>query len=225
VESNALDRIPICGKVETISPWHIKRASGRMRSMAKVGILQAGNEMLRMAAGPVPQRLFGSPVLHDLVSLMQTAMRDAPGVGLAAPQIGVPLQVIVLEDTERLMSALTPREKAERARIPIPFQVWINPSMRSLSEEQAEFYEGCLSIPGFEAKVRRFVHIEVTGLDETGKPKGPTEMRGWPARIIQHELDHLSGSLYVDRMDSTTFSSRMSREKAVLSDLLAALQM
>jgi peptide deformylase len=192
--------------------------------MAKVGILQAGNKMLRMAADPVPQRLFASSALHDLISLMKTAMRDAPGVGLAAPQIGVPLQVIVLEDTETLMRALTAREKQERGRIPIPFQVWINPSMRSLSEEQAEFYEGCLSIPGFEAKVRRFVHIEVEGLDEMGKPKGPTEMRGWPARIIQHELDHLKGSLYVDRMDPTTFSTRMSRENAVLSELLSALE-
>jgi peptide deformylase len=191
--------------------------------MGKIGILQAGHPLLRSPAAAVPSHLFNSNALTDLIGLMKMAMRDAPGVGLAAPQIGVPLQVIVLEDTEALMRFLTPREREERGRSPIPFQAWINPSMKPLSDEKAELYEGCLSVLGFEAKVKRYVHIEVDGFDETGKRKGPIEMRGWPARIVQHELDHLHGTLYVDRMDSKTLATRASREGHALSDLMASL--
>jgi peptide deformylase len=191
--------------------------------MGKLGILQAGHQLLRSPAAAVPPHLFNSSALTDLIGLMKMAMRDAPGVGLAAPQIGVPLQVIVLEDTETLMRFLTPREREERGRSPVPFQAWINPSMKPLSDEQAELFEGCLSVPGFEAKVKRYVHIEVDGFDETGKRKGPLEMRGWPARIVQHEIDHLNGTLYVDRMDSKTLATRASREGHALSDLIASL--
>jgi peptide deformylase len=191
--------------------------------MGKIGILQAGHQLLRSPAAAVPPRLFNSSALTDLIGLMKMAMRDAPGVGLAAPQIGVPLQVIVLEDTEALMRFLTPPEREERARSPVPFQAWINPSMKPMSDEQAELFEGCLSVPGFEAKVKRYVHIEVDGFDEAGKRKGPIEMRGWPARIVQHEIDHLNGTLYVDRMDSKTLATRASREDHALSDLMASL--
>ena len=191
--------------------------------MGKIGILQAGHQLLRSPAAAVPPRLFNSSALTDLIGLMKMAMRDAPGVGLAAPQIGVPLQVIVLEDTEALMRFLTPPEREGRARSPVPFQAWINPSMKPMSDEQVELFEGCLSVPGFEAKVKRYVHIEVDGFDETGKRKGPIEMRGWPARIVQHEIDHLNGTLYVDRMDSKTLATRASREDHALSDLMASL--
>jgi peptide deformylase len=191
--------------------------------MGKLGILQAGHQLLRSPAAAVPPHLFNNSALTDLIGLMKIAMRDAPGVGLAAPQIGVPLQVIVLEDTETLMRFLTPQEREERGRSPVPFQAWINPSMKPLSDEQAELFEGCLSVPGFEAKVKRYVHIEVDGFDETGKRKGPLEMRGWPARIVQHEIDHLNGTLYVDRMDSKTLAARASREDHALSDLIASL--
>lgn len=191
--------------------------------MGKIGILQAGHQLLRSPAAAVPPHLFNSRALTNLIGLMKMAMRDAPGVGLAAPQIGVPLQVIVLEDTETLMRFLTPQEREERGRSPVPFQAWINPSMKPLSDEQAELFEGCLSVPGFEAKVKRYVHIEVDGFDETGKRKGPLEMRGWPARIVQHEIDHLNGTLYVDRMDSKTLATRASREDHALSDLIASL--
>jgi peptide deformylase len=191
--------------------------------MGKIGILQAGHQLLRSPAAAVPPRLFNSSALTDLIGLMKMTMRDAPGVGLAAPQIGVPLQVIVLEDTEALMRFLTPPEREERARSPVPFQAWINPSMKPMSDEQAELFEGCLSVPGFEAKVKRYVHIEVDGFDEAGKRKGPIEMRGWPARIVQHEIDHLNGTLYVDRMDPKTLATRASREDHALSDLMASL--
>ena len=191
--------------------------------MGKIGILQVGHHLLRSPAAAVSPRLFNSNALIDLIDLMKVTMRDAPGVGLAAPQVGVPLQVIVIEDTEASMRFLTPQEREEHGRSPVPFQAWINPSMKPLSDKKAELFEGCLSVPGFEAKVKRYVHIEVDGFDETGKRKGPLEMRGWPARIVQHELDHLYGTLYVDRMNSKTLATRASRENDALSDLMATL--
>jgi peptide deformylase len=193
--------------------------------MGRLGIVQAGNPGLRRRADPVPERLFNTPELQGLIDLMKTTMRRAPGVGLAAPQIGVPLQVIVLEDTEALMQSLTKAEREERGRIPIPFDAWINPMMEPLANDQAEFFEGCLSVLGYEAKVKRYVRIKVEGLDQQGQKKGPQEMSGWPARIIQHELDHLAGTLYVDRMDPRTFASATSREADAVADLLASLKL
>jgi peptide deformylase len=185
-----------------------------------MGILQAGHPVLRAKAAPVPQRLFGTQALHNLIELMKTTMREAPGVGLAAPQIGIPLRVIVVEDTAALMRFLTPDEISQRQRTPLPFQAWINPVLQPLSDEVAEFHEGCLSVAGFEAQVKRHLRIELRGFDEHGDVKGPATMEGWAARIFQHEIDHLDGTLYVDRMDTRTLAFRGLRE----ADALAALK-
>jgi len=192
------------------------------QAMAKMGILQAGNPILRQAAKEVPRDLIDSSTLQDLIEIMVTTMRDAPGVGLAAPQIGVPLRIIVLEDTERLMRFLTQREKEERGRVPFPLQVLINPVLRPLSGETASFYEGCLSVAGYEAEVARHLRVEVEGLDRDGTGKS-WQASGWPARILQHEIDHLNGKLYVDAMTPRTFSARPEREQQNLHDVLATL--
>jgi peptide deformylase len=184
-----------------------------------MGILQAGHPVLRAKAVPVPERLFGTKALQTLIELMRTTMREAPGVGLAAPQIGIPLRVIVVEDKDALMRFLTPDEIGERRRSALPFQAWINPVLRPLSEETAEFHEGCLSVPGFEAIVKRHLRIEVRGLDENGAAKTPAVFEGWPARIFQHEIDHLDGTLYIDRMDTRSFSFRALREGEALAAL------
>lgn len=128
----------------------------------------------------------------------------APGVGLAAPQIGVGLSVIVLEDTEHRMSKLTIEQRAERGRTPFPLLVVFNPTLRVLSDEKATFFEGCLSVQGYMALVDRHLAVEVTGWDAEGKPL-QREMHGWGARILQHEVDHLQGKLYIDRMWSRSF--------------------
>jgi peptide deformylase len=135
---------------------------------------------------------------------MVAAMRAAPGVGLAAPQIGVGLQVIVLEDAEALMAKLSPGERAARGRTPFPLKVIINPKLTSRGRGRATFFEGCLSVKGYMALVERDLEVEVTGLDERGNPL-VWQASGWPARILQHEVDHLLGTLYVDRMQSRTF--------------------
>ena len=123
---------------------------------------------------------------------MRETMNDAPGVGLAAPQVGVPLQLAVIEDKQEYMSGLTPEHIAERERQPVPFHVIINPVLHVVSGADVEFFEGCLSVPGFTAIVPRARQVRVECLDQTGAPRS-IEASGWYARILQHEIDHLTG--------------------------------
>ena len=137
---------------------------------------------------------------------MVAVMRQAPGVGLAAPQIGVGLRLIVLEDSEVLMARLSPAERAERGRVAFPLRVIANPVLERRGTGRATFFEGCLSVPGYTALVERDLEVEVAGVDATGASVRWLET-GWPARILQHEIDHLEGTLYIDRMRPRTFSS------------------
>ena len=135
---------------------------------------------------------------------MRETMHDAPGVGLAAPQIGYSLQPVVIEDQAEFIQKLPAEQVAERERKPVPFHVLINPKLTLLGVEAAEFFEGCLSLAGFTAVVPRAKHVRVECLNERAEPV-IIEATGWYARILQHEIDHLGGVLYVDRMNSRTF--------------------
>ena len=144
--------------------------------------------------------------IQRLIGDMRETMRDAPGVGLAAPQVGASLQIAVIEDREELFSGLPEQELAEKERRPVPFHVIINPEITLLGEDWADFYEGCLSLSGFSAVVPRARRIRIACLDENSGSRS-IEASGWYARILQHEIDHLHGTLYIDRMDSRTFTS------------------
>jgi peptide deformylase len=169
-------------------------------------IVQVGDPVLRSRAAEVPPDRIETPEIRDLVATMTAAMRAAPGVGLAAPQIGVPLRVIVLEDREELMARLTPEERRERAREPFGLRVVVNPVVAPVGEARASFFEGCLSVVGYAGLVERYRDVEVTGLDERAAPVR-WRVSGWPARILQHEADHLDGTIYVDRMVTRSFAT------------------
>jgi peptide deformylase len=169
-------------------------------------IVQAGHPVLRAPAVPVPAEMIGTPALDDLIDYMIAAMRHAPGVGLAAPQIGIGLQLIVLEDNEERMARLSAEQRDERGRRPFPLTVIINPELHLIEGERAVFFEGCLSVVGYTALVERALAVEVTGLTRHGEPFR-WSVSGWPARILQHEVDHLRGTLYVDRMLTRSFCS------------------
>ena len=134
-------------------------------------------------------------------------MRDAPGVGLAAPQIGVPLQLAVIEDREEYWKDLLPDKIAQKERRPVPFHVIINPKVSLVGDHKMEFYEGCLSLAGFAAVVPRAHTVRVEYLNGHGETRS-LEASGWYARILQHETDHLQGTLYIDHMHSRTFTSQ-----------------
>jgi peptide deformylase len=169
-------------------------------------IVQAGATVLRSRAQEVPAERIATPEFQELVRIMVATMRAAPGVGLAAPQIGIPWRVIVLEDREELVKSLSADERKERERTPFDTRVFVNPVLRLLGDEHATFFEGCLSVKGFVALVERSREVEVTGLDEHGTAQ-TWHVTGWPARILQHEVDHLEGTLYVDRMMTRSFAT------------------
>jgi peptide deformylase len=167
-------------------------------------IVKAGHPVLRARAEEVPESELGSEALASLVARMVDAMRAAPGVGLAAPQLGVGKRVIVVEDAERLMAKLSDKERSDRGRVTFPLTVVVNPELEIVGPGSATFFEGCLSVPHYMALVERATSVRVTGVTEKGEPVD-LAVSGWPARIFQHEVDHLDGMLYVDRMLTRTF--------------------
>jgi peptide deformylase len=178
----------------------------------RLKISVVGELGLRQEAGLLTPEEIRSGEIQQLIQHMRETMNDAPGVGLAAPQVGLPLQLAVIEDKQEYFSAMTQEQLAEREREPVPFHVIVNPVLRLLSEPELEFFEGCLSVPGFTAVVPRARRVRVEYLDETGAPR-VIEASGWYARILQHEIDHLRGTLYVDRMYSRTFCTLESHSR------------
>lgn len=144
--------------------------------------------------------------MQRLIEYMRDTMRDAPGVGLAAPQIGLSMQIAVIEDAASYIEKMPPGQAEERGRVPVPFHVIINPKLTLLDGPPVEFFEGCLSLTGFSAVVPRSPAVHVDALNERAEPVS-IDASGWYARILQHEIDHLNGIVYVDRMHSRTLMS------------------
>lgn len=181
------------------------KASPTMETPANP-IVQTGDPVLRTRAPEVSREEIATPEFQALVQRMISAMREAPGVGLAAPQLGISKRVLVLEDRAELMASLTEAERAERERVPVPVRVVVNPTLTPVGDEKVTFFEGCLSVAGFAGLVARWREVEVTGLDEKGEAV-TWRVKGWPARILQHEVDHLDGTLYIDRMFTRSFGT------------------
>jgi peptide deformylase len=167
-------------------------------------IVAAGDPVLRRPAEPFEGQL-DPALLARFVAALRATMHAAPGVGLAAPQVGIPLRLAVIEDP-----APVPEEiRVARARVPQPFRVLVNPSYEAVGAERAAFYEGCLSVPGWQAVVARAARVRLRALDEHGIAVDE-EFTGWPARIVQHETDQLDGMLYLDRAELRSLSSNQS---------------
>ena len=192
----------------------------------RLKLFQAGEPVLRRAAEPMAMKEITTREISRLIEDMRETLQDAPGVGLAAPQVGVSLQLAIIEDRPEYSRDIATEQLAERERVPVPFHVIINPKLTPIGKAQVEFYEGCLSLEGFTAIVPRYRQVRVQCLDEQGRRR-TIEASGWYARILQHEIDHLQGKLYIDRMRSRTFASlenhsrfwKAKRAKDVLSEL------
>jgi peptide deformylase len=172
----------------------------------KLKIVQAGDPVLRQESRPLTKDEIASPSIQLLIEMMRETMRAAPGVGLAAPQIGKPIQLAVIEDRAGYISDLSADELAQRQRSAIPFHVIINPKLSFLDKSSAQFFEGCLSVEGYQAIVDRALNVRVECLNERGE-EITINAKGWYARILQHEIDHLNGTLYIDRMKSRTLTT------------------
>lgn len=157
-------------------------------------ILKMGDERLLRIAPPVPPEMFDSPELWQLIDDMFQTMESVGGVGLAAPQIGVDLQLVIFgfEHSERYPDAEA-----------VPQTILINPLITPLNPLTEEGFEGCLSVPGLRGAVERFQQIRYEGFDPKGQPIVRVAA-GFHARVVQHECDHLIGRLYPSRI--TDFS-------------------
>ena len=156
--------------------------------MAIRPVLRMGDPKLLQVAKPVER--FNTPELHALVSDMEETMHALNGAGLAAPQIGVGLQVVIfgLEKNERYPDAE-----------PVPYTVLVNPVLTPIDDEVVEDWEGCLSVPGMRGLVPRFRRLRYQGKDPFGKAIDRT-VSDFHARVVQHECDHLDGILYPMRI-------------------------
>ncbi|HLS86453.1 MAG TPA: peptide deformylase [Burkholderiales bacterium] len=155
-------------------------------------VLRMGDPRLLQVSEKVTR--FGTPELAALLQDMRDTMAHLNGAGLAAPQIGVLLRVVIFG------VASNPRYPGVE---PVPDTVLINPVITPLSEEMEEGWEGCLSVPGMRGLVPRYRRLRYSGLDEQGRPF-EREAEGFHARVVQHEVDHLDGILYPRRIRDLT---------------------
>ncbi len=154
--------------------------------MAVLKIAQMGHPVLRQVAQEIPPELITGPAISQLLADMRETLVDYDGAGLAAPQVHVPLRLVICEFTDG--------EK-----------VLINPQLEALTDDVICSYEGCLSVEGLRAAVDRFASVKVTALGENGEPL-EFIAEDWNAIVAQHECDHLDGVLFVDRCDSRTLA-------------------
>jgi peptide deformylase len=169
-------------------------------------VTQVGEPVLRQTAarydGQLPETL-----LHELLDAMHAHLPGV-GVGLAAPQIGIPLALAVMADP----AEVSPQVIATRERLPQPPLDLINPVVTPVGFEQRVFYEGCLSVTGLTAVVARPRQVRLSAQDRGGRSYD-LELSGWPARIAQHETDHLNGVLYLDRAELRSLSTAAAYEQ------------
>jgi len=151
-------------------------------------VLKMGDPLLYRKADPVQQ--FNTPELDRLVADMADTMAALSGAGLAAPQIGVSLRVVIFG-----VEANPRYPEAE----PVPTTVLVNPVLEPIGDDMEEGWEGCLSVPGLRGLVPRHLRLRYTGFDQHGKPMDRT-VSGFHARVVQHECDHLDGILYPMRL-------------------------
>jgi len=160
--------------------------------VAEREILKMGDARLLRIAEPV--QAFDTPELHALIADMFDTMEAAGGAGLAAPQIGENLQLVIFGFANNVRYPDAPA---------VPRTVLINPVVEALGSDEEEGWEGCLSVPGLRGVVPRFARVRYRGLDPLGQPI-EREADGFHARVVQHEVDHLIGRLYPTRMRDLT---------------------
>jgi peptide deformylase len=169
-------------------------------------IIHIGNSVLREVTRRLSNEEILSKEIQTLIEQMKITMRSAPGVGLAAPQIGYPLQIIVIEDKPEYHQHLTQEKLHLIERREVPFHVLINPILYVESEESVEFFEACLSVENLIGIVPRARKVRVEALNEFAQSI-TISASGWYARILQHEIDHLNGILFIDRVKLRSLST------------------
>ncbi len=167
-------------------------------------LYQAGQPVLRKPAKRLTRTALAAKHTQEVIDFMIATLRDAPGVGLAAPQVGEALQIIIIEDKAKYHDQVDLKLRKEQGRRAVPLKVLVNPALEVIDAETDLYFEGCLSVDGYVAAVPRAKAVKVSAWDRHGKAVSYTA-QGWQARILQHEADHLQGVLYVDKMKPSSF--------------------
>ena len=181
--------------------YKIKNDISNLLSSDKIKLRQIGDPLLRNVSREVPVDYISTQEFKDLVNKMVSIMHTNKGQGIAAPQVGVDLQVIAIEFTERDIEMATKmfgRNEVEKRQMRLfPLHIFINPKMKVLNYESTYFEEGCLSILGTVGIVPRYREVELKYINEKGDNLS-MKFDGWLARLVQHEMHHLKGFLIVD---------------------------
>lgn len=167
-------------------------------------LYQAGQLVLRKTAKPLTKQQLATKRTQEIIDYMIATLRDAPGVGLAAPQVGESLRIIIIEDKSSCHKKVDPKLLREQGRKTIPLLVLINPVLKVQGNQTNAYFEGCLSVEGYAGVVARAQTVTLTAWDRHGNAVS-YEAHGWFARILQHEIDHLQGTLYTDKMLPASF--------------------
>lgn len=162
--------------------------------MAIKEVIRMGHPLLLQVAKPVAH--FDSPELHALIADLEDTMLSMNGAGIAAPQIGVSLRVVIFGQKLTSLDGGNPRYPDADT---VPYTVLINPTLTPIGNELNDGWEGCLSVPGMRGIVPRYTHLHYTGLNQYGQPID-RQVSGFHARVVQHECDHLDGVLYPMRI-------------------------
>ncbi|EEZ97665.1 peptide deformylase, mitochondrial [Tribolium castaneum] len=163
-------------------------------------VVQIGDPTLRTVSDVIPRDLIKLPEIKFLINRMKNVMKNHNSVGLSAPQVGVPLQLFLVECNAKHLNEYSPQEQKVKEMKVVPFKVVINPQIKITDYTKLTFVESCASVKGFHAEVPRYKSLKLEAFDEENQ-KFEMELTGWPARIVQHEVDHLNGKIYTDIMD------------------------
>jgi len=168
--------------------------------------VQVGDPVLRVKCDPVSPSDINTEHIQSVITAMKYALKRFDGVGISAPQVGVPLQIMMVQFTTSQLNCWTQDMQQSREMEVIPLKILINPKLKIIDSDQVSHSESCCSMHGFSALVPRCRKVSLTGLDQTGK-EVKWSPSGWSARIAQHEYDHLSGKMFVDRamVETLTF--------------------
>ncbi|XP_016318161.1 peptide deformylase, mitochondrial-like [Sinocyclocheilus anshuiensis] len=167
-------------------------------------VCQVGDPVLHSRAAAVEPGAIQGPEVQKVIKTLVKVMRKLECVGLSAPQIGVPLQILALEYPKKMLEDNSIASFEARGLVAVPLMIFVNPQLCLLDGRTVIFQEACESICGYSASVPCYVSVEVSGLNEKAEPVS-WQASGWLARILQHEIEYLPDPLYIDRMDIKTF--------------------
>ncbi|XP_072939710.1 peptide deformylase, mitochondrial-like [Epargyreus clarus] len=166
-------------------------------------VVQIGDPTLRTVSHTVPIEKIKGEVVQNVIKKLQDVLFRYGSVGMSAPQIGINLRIFAMRHTAEQIASVQPEVAKMKGMSVVPYTVFVNPVLKVIDYQKVIHTEGCESVRSFAADVARYRAVEVSGWNAEGEPQSQV-YTGWPARIVQHEIDHLDGKLYTDIMDRKT---------------------